>query len=126
MVSLAAGPGGNELAWHAGISFWRGTGRINDASVGIELENRGWWKTDGVKAFAFEPGQIAALIPLAGYPSPATTNRRTWWHTQMSHWRKDDPGPLFPWARTGCGVSGLARSGAREFLYQRATALSAG
>ena len=32
----------SELAWHAGISFWRGTNRINDTSVGIELENRGW------------------------------------------------------------------------------------
>ena len=29
----------SELAWHAGISFWRGTNRINDTSVGIELEN---------------------------------------------------------------------------------------
>jgi N-acetylmuramoyl-L-alanine amidase len=37
----------SELAWHAGISFWRGTNRINDTSVGIELENRGWQKTGG-------------------------------------------------------------------------------
>lgn len=56
----------SELAWHAGISFWRGTNRINDTSVGIELENRGWQKTVGVKHFTpFEPAQIAALIPLA-------------------------------------------------------------
>jgi N-acetylmuramoyl-L-alanine amidase len=40
----------SELAWHAGISFWRGTNRINDTSVGIELENRGW-QTSRRKAF---------------------------------------------------------------------------
>ncbi len=33
-----------DLAWHAGISFWRGSTRINDTSIGIELENRGWQK----------------------------------------------------------------------------------
>ncbi|MFP1591061.1 N-acetylmuramoyl-L-alanine amidase [Escherichia coli] len=31
-----------ELAWHAGISAWRGATRLNDTSIGIELENRGW------------------------------------------------------------------------------------
>lgn len=36
-----------ELAWHAGVSFWRGSTRINDTSIGIELENRGWQKTAG-------------------------------------------------------------------------------
>ncbi len=35
----------NELAWHAGISAWRGATRINDTSIGIELENRGWQKS---------------------------------------------------------------------------------
>lgn len=55
-----------ELAWHAGISAWRGATRLNDTSIGIELENRGWQKSAGVKYFApFEPAQIQALIPLA-------------------------------------------------------------
>lgn len=69
----------SELAWHAGISFWRGTNRINDTSVGIELENRGWLKTAGVKHFTpFEPAQIAALIRSPKTLSPATTlSRRT-------------------------------------------------
>lgn len=39
-----------DLAWHAGISFWRGSTRINDTSIGIELENRGWQKSAGGKA----------------------------------------------------------------------------
>lgn len=55
-----------ELAWHAGISAWRGATRLNDTSIGIELENRGWQKSSGVKYFApFEQAQIQALIPLA-------------------------------------------------------------
>ena len=54
-----------DLAWHAGVSYWRGSTRINDTSIGIELENRGWQKTAGVKSFTpFHPEQIAALIPL--------------------------------------------------------------
>ena len=54
------------MAPHAGVSYWRGSTRINDTSIGIELENRGWQKTAGVKSFTpFHPEQIAALIPLA-------------------------------------------------------------
>lgn len=37
----------SELAWHAGVSFWRGATRINDTSIGIELENLGWQKSGG-------------------------------------------------------------------------------
>jgi len=100
----------NELAWHAGISFWRGTNRINDTSVGIELENRGWQKTAGVKHFTpFETAQIAALVPLAKdiiaryniKPENVVA------HSDIAPQRKDDPGPLFPWrelAEQGIGA----------------------
>ncbi|HID3971265.1 N-acetylmuramoyl-L-alanine amidase [Enterobacter cloacae] len=100
----------NELAWHAGISFWRGTNRINDTSVGIELENRGWQKTAGVKLFTpFETAQIAALVPLAKdiiaryniKPENVVA------HSDIAPQRKDDPGPLFPWrelAEQGIGA----------------------
>lgn len=90
----------SELAWHAGISFWRGTNRINDTSVGIELENRGWRQTDGVKTFTpFEPGQIAALIPLARdiIARYDIKPQNVVAHADIAPQRKDDPGPLFPW-----------------------------
>lgn len=89
-----------DLAWHAGVSSWRGATRINDTSIGIELENRGWQKMAGVKQFTpFEPTQIAALIPLvkgiiARYDiQPQNVVA----HSDIAPQRKDDPGPLFPW-----------------------------
>ncbi|XIW29284.1 N-acetylmuramoyl-L-alanine amidase AmiD [Escherichia coli] len=88
-----------ELAWHAGISAWRGATRLNDTSIGIELENRGWQKSAGVKYFApFEPAQIQALIPLAKdiiaryHIKPENVVA----HADIAPQRKDDPGPLFP------------------------------
>ncbi|EML4683253.1 TPA: N-acetylmuramoyl-L-alanine amidase [Citrobacter amalonaticus] len=89
-----------DLAWHAGISFWRGATRINDTSIGIELENRGWQKSAGDKYFApFEPAQIQALIPLAK-EIIARYNikpQNVVAHADIAPQRKDDPGPLFPW-----------------------------
>lgn len=99
-----------ELAWHAGISAWRGATRLNDTSIGIELENRGWQKSAGVKYFApFEPAQIQALIPLAKdiiaryHIKPENVVA----HADIAPQRKDDPGPLFPWqqlAQQGIGA----------------------
>ncbi|MGY5957663.1 N-acetylmuramoyl-L-alanine amidase [Kosakonia sp. BK9b] len=89
-----------DLAWHAGVSFWRGATRINDTSIGIELENRGWRNTPQGKQFApFAPAQITALIPLvkdivARY-NIAPQNVVA--HADIAPQRKDDPGPLFPW-----------------------------
>lgn len=99
-----------DLAWHAGISFWRGSTRINDTSIGIELENRGWQKNGDIKSFTpFNPTQIDALIPLAKdiiaryHIQPQNVVA----HADIAPQRKDDPGPLFPWralAQQGIGA----------------------
>lgn len=89
-----------DLAWHAGISFWRGATRINDTSIGIELENRGWQKSAGDKYFVpFEPAQIQALIPLAKdiIARYDIKPQNVVAHADIAPQRKDDPGPLFPW-----------------------------
>ncbi len=99
-----------DLAWHAGISFWRGATRINDTSIGIELENRGWQKSAGEKYFApFEPAQIQALIPLAKdiIARYGIKPQNVVAHADIAPQRKDDPGPLFPWralAEQGVGA----------------------
>ncbi|AIR02079.1 N-acetylmuramoyl-L-alanine amidase [Pluralibacter gergoviae] len=89
-----------DLAWHAGPSFWRGATRINDTSIGIELENAGWTKSGGEKSFApFSQGQIDALIPLVKdiiaryHIEPENIVA----HADIAPQRKDDPGPMFPW-----------------------------
>lgn len=88
-----------DLAWYAGISFWRGATRTNDTSIGIELENRGWQKSADSKYFApLESAQIQASIPLAKdiiirydiKPQDVVA------HADTASQRKDDPGPLFP------------------------------
>ena len=99
-----------QLAWHAGISYWRNATRINDTSIGIELENRGWQNVAGVKRFTpFEPQQIAALIPLAKdiIHSYNILPQNVVAHSDIAPQRKDDPGPLFPWhllAEQGIGA----------------------
>lgn len=99
-----------DLAWHAGVSFWRGATRINDTSIGIELENRGWQKFAGSKRFTpFEPQQIAALVPLAKniIDSYNILPQNIVAHSDIAPQRKDDPGPLFPWqalAQQGIGA----------------------
>lgn len=99
-----------DLAWHAGVSFWRGATRINDTSIGIELENRGWQKVAGSKRFTpFEPQQIAALVPLAKniIDSYNILPQNIVAHSDIAPQRKDDPGPLFPWqalAQQGIGA----------------------
>ncbi|MDK4745611.1 N-acetylmuramoyl-L-alanine amidase [Leclercia adecarboxylata] len=99
-----------DLAWHAGVSYWRGATRINDTSIGIELENRGWQKHSDEKRFApFEPAQIAALIPLAKdiIQRYDIKPQNVVAHADIAPQRKDDPGPLFPWqalAQQGMGA----------------------
>lgn len=78
-------------AWHAGASSWRGRGRCNDFSVGIELE--------GADDVPFEDAQYAALAALvlrlrAGLPLRAIAA-----HSEIAPGRKTDPGPRFDWQR---------------------------
>jgi N-acetylmuramoyl-L-alanine amidase len=99
-----------DLAWHAGVSFWRGATRINDTSIGIELENKGWQTVAGEKSFTpFAQSQINALIPLAKdiiaryHIEPQNVVA----HADVAPQRKVDPGPLFPWqlmAQQGIGA----------------------
>lgn len=110
----------SELAWHAGISYWRNATRINDTSIGIELENRGWQNVAGVKRFTpFEPEQIAALVPLMKdivsryHIQPQNVVA----HSDIAPQRKDDPGPLFPWRELAAQGVGAWPDAARVAFY---------
>lgn len=82
----------DKRAWHAGESEIEGRTRVNDFSIGIELE--------GSDDQPFEEAQYRALAAvtaalLAHYPSMNTS--RIYAHSQIAPGRKTDPGPHFDW-----------------------------
>ncbi|WP_017347007.1 N-acetylmuramoyl-L-alanine amidase [Pantoea sp. A4] len=99
-----------QLAWHAGSSFWRGASRINDTSIGIELVNSGYQRTlTGLRWQAFTPDQIRALAALVQDITRryAISPENIVGHSDIAPGRKQDPGPLFPWqqlAQQGIGA----------------------
>ena len=99
-----------QLAWHAGPSFWRGATRINDTSIGIELVNRGYRRTPtGPEWQPFTVAQMTALEALLRdiarrYAIPP---ENIVGHSDIAPQRKQDPGPCFPWqqlAQRGLGA----------------------
>jgi N-acetyl-anhydromuramoyl-L-alanine amidase len=83
----------SRRAWHAGQSEWRGRGRCNDFSIGVELE--------GADDQPFADSQYAMLAKLTGallseYPIQDCVG-----HSDIATppGRKTDPGPHFDWAR---------------------------
>jgi N-acetyl-anhydromuramoyl-L-alanine amidase len=80
-------------AWHAGVSQFDGRTRVNDFSIGIELE--------GSDYAPFEEAQYRALAAVtralqAAYPD--ITAERIVGHSDIAPDRKTDPGPYFNWA----------------------------
>lgn len=79
-------------AWHAGQSFCEGRTRVNDFSIGVELE--------GSDNIAFEDAQYRSLTRLtrfivAHYPN--INFDRIYGHSDIAPGRKTDPGPFFRW-----------------------------
>lgn len=84
----------HKRAWHAGRSWCEGRGRVNDFSVGIELE--------GTDQSPYEGAQYAALANLTRALMrrfPSVTRERIYGHSDIAPGRKTDPGPLFDWHR---------------------------
>jgi len=85
-----------QRAWHAGESYCLGKPKVNDFSVGIELEGLDT-ATDG-----FTELQYKTLIELiaclqAVYPAIKTNN--IFAHSDIAIGRKTDPGACFDWQR---------------------------
>lgn len=80
----------DDMAYHAGVSVFRGRERCNLFSIGIELE--------GCDFEPFSPVQYTALTELLRalqqhYPIQAITG-----HQDIAPNRKTDPGHFFDWA----------------------------
>ncbi len=80
-------------AWHAGPGRWGTITDVNSASIGIELDN------DGTTPFA--QAQIDSLLRLLTDLTGRLQIPRTQiiGHQDLAPTRRDDPGPLFPWAQ---------------------------
>lgn len=114
--------GEEKVAFHAGLSQWRGRTAVNERSLGIEIVNR-----DGNRHPYPEP-QIAAVIELcqgilarhSGIDGGGVVG-----HSDIAPKRKIDPGITFPWRRlaeAGIGVwPGRGELEAREGLGEGET-----
>jgi AmpD protein len=79
----------DQRAWHAGKSSWDGRERVNDWSVGIELE--------GLEGDTFEPAQYESLARLLRAIDAEREIRTLVGHEHVAPGRKLDPGPGFDW-----------------------------
>jgi AmpD protein len=89
----------HRRAWHAGVSRCLGRERVNDFSIGVELE--------GTDDSPFTDAQYRTLGRLtralvAAYP--ALNAQRLFGHSDIAPGRKSDPGPHFDWERYRRGI----------------------
>ena len=100
-----------DVAWHAGISYWNGKKNLNNSSIGIELQNKG--EEFGYEKFTKR--QISSLISLINFIKKKYNIRDAFilGHSDIAPDRKIDPGYLFPWHKlykSGIGLMPLTKS----------------
>ena len=81
----------DKRAWHAGVSSWRGRERVNDFSIGIEME--------GADDQPFEDAQYLALNDLLARLHARYGKLPLVGHSDIAPGRKTDPGPCYDWSR---------------------------
>ncbi len=80
---------GDQRAWHAGASCYRGRDNCNDHSIGIELE--------GLEGETFEDAQYETLASLCAALGQRYAVQHVAGHEHVAPGRKADPGPGFSW-----------------------------
>ena len=83
------------IAWHAGISFWKGYKSLNKYSIGIEISNPG--HSHNYKNFSTK--QIKSIVNLSKYLIKKYNIKpnNILGHSDIAPNRKKDPGEKFPW-----------------------------
>lgn len=82
-----------DRAWHAGGGSWGTIGDLNNASIGIEIDNE--------VGEPYTEAQVVALLRLLDDLCTRLNIPKTQviGHADLAPTRKRDPGSLFPWAR---------------------------
>ena len=83
-------------AWHAGQSYWGGYTDINSLSIGIELDY-----SNNKLNNKFSKKMISSLEILIKFLKKKykIDNKNILSHSDISPFRKQDPGPKFPWRK---------------------------
>lgn len=84
----------HRRAWHAGVSRWQGRERVNDFSVGIELEG-----TDDIPYEEIQYQRLADLVQALCRAYPTLDPESVTGHSDIAPKRKTDPGEAFDWER---------------------------
>ncbi len=86
-----------NVAWHAGISYWKGDIMLNNSSIGIELDNIG----HGLNYKRFSNIQMSTLEELLKLliNKYNIKKQNVLGHSDIAPDRKLDPGELFSWDR---------------------------
>ena len=93
-----------DMAWHAGVSQWRGREKCNDFSIGIELEG-----TDTHLYTQKQYGRLEEIIRKCRFAHPDIGEDAIVGHSDIAPGRKTDPGKCFDWQelQTRLGVASL-------------------
>jgi N-acetylmuramoyl-L-alanine amidase len=92
----------SRRAYHAGVSYWRGSTQLNASSIGIEIVNRGDdARAQGGDWAEYPKEQMDVVIALVKDIVRRHDIRpeRVVGHSDIAPQRKVDPGPKFPWKR---------------------------
>ena len=83
------------IAWHAGVSFWKGKSFLNKNSIGIEISNPG--HNSNYKKFSIK--QIKSILKLSKFliNKYKIKPHNILGHSDIAPFRKKDPGEKFPW-----------------------------
>ena len=81
----------NDMAWHAGVSNYKGREKCNDFSIGIELEG-----TDDIPYTEQQYQQLSSLTHCLLKTYPQIQDNITG-HCDIAPEQRTDPGPAFDW-----------------------------
>lgn len=77
--------GDRQRAWHAGLSWWRGTSDVNSITLGIEIANR----NDGEPYTAAQYARVATIV--SHYCAQGLSIDDVVGHEEIAEGRKTDP-----------------------------------